>query len=297
VPSGGAAALAVPAWIEQGPGPILNGQDEGLPGNPGRGDSLNNLGFTGAFIGGNFSFGQPLAYGGRLAGVPNADVFYLGAGSTIFHRVSGSIVTLGAYPGAAVHTIMMNPQNYKQVFVVDSANRVWGSFDERASWIELTANLPSLTSQVDTIEVFSLYQTIRNIVLIAGVFGAFEMRRPGAGGASWTPLSTGIPNAGAGPPLRPDQRRPRGRILRARSLDPHQLLPGGGGTGSVAVATASGARASRYYLSSTCRRSRRPRKCRHRTRLKNLNSMIGGQSLTDPRLESEPPSCCLPRSP
>ncbi len=30
--SGGAAALAAPAWVEQGPGPILNGQDEGLPG-------------------------------------------------------------------------------------------------------------------------------------------------------------------------------------------------------------------------------------------------------------------------
>src|SRR5690349_13413892 len=27
-----AAALGAPAWVEQGPGPILNGQDEGLPG-------------------------------------------------------------------------------------------------------------------------------------------------------------------------------------------------------------------------------------------------------------------------
>jgi hypothetical protein len=89
----------------------------------------------------------------------------------------------------------MNPQNYRQVFVVDSANRVWGSFDEGTTWIELTANLPSLTAQVDTIEVFSPDQTIRNIVLIAGGFGAFEMRRPGAAGTIWTPLSTGIPNA------------------------------------------------------------------------------------------------------
>src|SRR6516162_330670 len=30
----GAAALAAPAWVEQGPGPILNGQDEGLTNNP-----------------------------------------------------------------------------------------------------------------------------------------------------------------------------------------------------------------------------------------------------------------------
>jgi hypothetical protein len=159
------------------------------------GDSLNNLVQTGQFIGGNFSYGQPLAYGGRLSGTAFPDVFYVGAGATIYHRVSGSIVTLPAYPGGTIHTIVMNPQNYQQVFVADSANRVWGSFDEGASWIELTANLASLTSQVNTIEVFSPDQTIRNIVLIAGGFGAFEMRRPGAGGASWTPLSTGIPNA------------------------------------------------------------------------------------------------------
>jgi hypothetical protein len=162
-----------------------------------QGDSLNNLGFTGAFIGGNSGFGQPLAYGGRLAGAPNPGVFYVGAGATIRHRTSDGapIVTLSAYPGTTVHTIVMNPQNYQQVFVVDSANRVWSSFDEGASWIELTANLGSLTSQVDTIEIFSPDQTIRNMVLIAGGFNAFQMRRPGAGGASWTPLSTVLPNA------------------------------------------------------------------------------------------------------
>ena len=162
-----------------------------------QGDSLNNLGFTGAFIGGNSGFGQPLAYGGRLAGAPNPGVFYVGAGATIRHRTSDGapIVTLSAYPGTTVHTIVMNPQNYQQVFVVDSANRVWSSFDEGASWIELTANLGSLTSQVATIEIFSPDQTIRNMVLIAGGFNAFQMRRPGSGGASWTPLSTVLPNA------------------------------------------------------------------------------------------------------
>src|SRR6266436_1363866 len=30
--SGGAAAVGAPAWVAQGPGPIFNGQDEGLPG-------------------------------------------------------------------------------------------------------------------------------------------------------------------------------------------------------------------------------------------------------------------------
>jgi hypothetical protein len=160
-----------------------------------QGDSLTNLVQTGQPIGGNSGFGQPLAYGGRLGGTNFADVFYVGAGATIYHRVSGAIVTLPAYPGSTVRTIVMNPQNYRQVFVVDSENRVWGSFDEGASWIELTANLGSLTDQVDTIEIFSPDQTIRNTVLIAGGFNAFQLRRPAGGGTIWTPLSTAIPNA------------------------------------------------------------------------------------------------------
>ncbi len=161
-----------------------------------RGDSLNNLGSAGQLIGGGFSFGQPLAYGGRLNGVADVNVFYVGAGATILHRVSGSIVPLSAYPGSIVHTIVMNPQNYRQVFVADSQNRVWGSSDEGASWVELTANLrPPLTSQVETIEVFSRDATIENTVLIAGGFGVFQMPRPGAAGSSWTRLSSELPNA------------------------------------------------------------------------------------------------------
>jgi hypothetical protein len=170
---------------------------------PDRGDSLNNLGFVGN-VGDapGLSGGHPLAYGGRLNGVSNPDVFYVGGGfsfdgATILHRVNlgGPIITLSGYPGGFVQTVVMNPQNYRQVFVSDIQNRVWGSFDEGASWIELTANLPSLTSQVNTIEVFSPDTTVRNTVLIAGGFGVFEMRRPAAGGASWTELSRGFPNA------------------------------------------------------------------------------------------------------
>jgi hypothetical protein len=86
-------------------------------------------------------------------------------------------------------------ENYRQVFVADDQNRVWGSFDEGSNWVELTQNLPSLTSQVATIEVFSPDNTIRNTVLIAGGFGVFEMRRPAEGGTIWTPLSGGFPNA------------------------------------------------------------------------------------------------------
>jgi hypothetical protein len=160
-----------------------------------QGDSLTNLVFTGQFIG--EPWGRPIAYGGRFNGTAFPDVFYVGAGRQILHRVSvgGAITTLSTYPGATVVTIAMDPQNYRQVFVVDLNSRVWSSFDEGSSWLELTANLPSLTALVTTLEVFNPDATNRNQVLIAGGFGAFQMRRPGAAGTIWTPLSSALPNA------------------------------------------------------------------------------------------------------
>ena len=161
-----------------------------------RGDSLANLGVVG-LIGDNIG-ASPMAYGGRLNGVSNPDVFYVGAGLTIRHRVNlgGPITTLSSYPGSNARGLVMNPQNYTHVFVLDFASRVWGSFNEGASWIDLTANLPSLTSQVHSIEIFSPDTTVRNMVLLAGgLGGVFQMRRPGAAGASWTPVSTGLPHA------------------------------------------------------------------------------------------------------
>jgi hypothetical protein len=130
--------------------------------------------------------------------------------------------------------VAMNPQNYRQVFVVDSNSRVWGSFDEGASLIELTANLPSLTAMATTIEVFSPDQTIRNTVLIAGGFGAFQMRRPGAAGDSWILLSSAIPNALV-LDLHYDYANNvlvAGTLVRG-SWTLTSLFRGGGGTGAV----------------------------------------------------------------
>src|SRR5205085_1678512 len=69
-----------------------------------QGDSLTDLGFTGAFVGGfgtgaSWSMGTPMAYGGRLNGVANPDVFYAGSGAHVLHRVhvGDPLTTLSAY--------------------------------------------------------------------------------------------------------------------------------------------------------------------------------------------------------
>jgi hypothetical protein len=161
-----------------------------------RGDSLANLdtpGFIGTGLG-----TSPMAYGGRLNGVPNPDVFYVGTNSGIIrHRVTlgGPITTLRAYPGSGVLDLVINPQNYQQVFVLDFLNQVWSSSDEGASWSKLTANLPSLSTALRTIEVVSPDGTAEHTVLIVGgVGGVFQMPAPGWAGASWTVLSSGLPH-------------------------------------------------------------------------------------------------------
>jgi hypothetical protein len=156
------------------------------------GDSLTNLGFLGAILPvGVLGWGQPMAYGGRFGGVPVPGVFYVGAGTKIVHRVSGPITTLGSYPGSFVATIAMNPNNYQQVYVCDFKNQVWGSSDEGATWVNLTANLPALTHLVTTIAVFSPDGTVDNTTLFAGGFGVFTLTNPSTASGTWAPLTDG----------------------------------------------------------------------------------------------------------
>jgi hypothetical protein len=170
-----------------------------------QGDSLNDLGPAGAIVGGSsvgptLGFNTAMAYGGRLNGVANPDVFYVGAGSHILHRVhlGDPLTSLSAYPGSNVMNLAVDPQDYRRVYVVDQQNRIWASFDEGASWSELTANLHSLTNDIlgRTIEIYSASPSHSNDVLIVGALGGvFEMVQPSAPGAHWTVLGNALPHA------------------------------------------------------------------------------------------------------
>jgi hypothetical protein len=176
-----------------------------------QGDSLNNLGSFGVGIGAPSPFiqyGRSLAYGGRLNGIANPDVFYAGAASPdvysgtgqIFHRVHAGdpVSTLSAYSGGTVISLAIDPQDYRRVYVVDQQNRVWASFNEGASWTELTANLHNLTiDQLGrSIEIYSASPSPSDDVLMVGNFGGvFAMAHPGTPGAQWSVLGAGLPHA------------------------------------------------------------------------------------------------------
>lgn len=160
------------------------------------GDNLNVI--ASLPIDGNSSFfgTHLISYGSRLNGVLKPDALYAGQGTVIKHRVdlAGPITTLSAYPGSAVRSVIMDPQNYKKVYVLDSVRKVWFSSDEGASWLDLTLNLPALTGSLRAMELYSPDASPRNTVLIVGGTGIFQLRRPGAAGTTWTPLSSGLAN-------------------------------------------------------------------------------------------------------
>jgi hypothetical protein len=138
---------------------------------------------------------RPLAYGGRLNGNANPDVFYVGtAGANIFHRVNRGdpITTLSAYPGGGVRGLVIDPRNYQTIYVLDFQNRVWAS-NEGASWTNITANLSSLTSDLRAIEVVSTEAQPNALLLVGGLGGVFQMPNPGSSGGSWSVLSTELP--------------------------------------------------------------------------------------------------------
>ena len=90
----------------------------------------------------------------------------------------------------------MDPNNYQALYVVDNSSQVFMTLDEGATWVNLTTNLPALTPDVRTVEIYSPSLNARTTTLIVGgLGGVFMMRRPGAAGTSWFVMGTGMPHA------------------------------------------------------------------------------------------------------
>ena len=161
------------------------------------GENLTNLGPAGGTVGNGSSTGSsPLAYGSRLTGTAFPDVFYVGAGNRILHRVTaGGAITTLTYPGDIVRGIVMDPQNYRRVFVLDSVNKVYGSADEGATWIDLTGNLGTFTTDVRAIELQNRDAGFQGAVLyVGGAGGVWQLPNPTAAGGTWAVVSAGMPN-------------------------------------------------------------------------------------------------------
>ncbi len=155
-----------------------------------RGDSVTALtpisGVNGTFT------GLPIAYGGYLAGVPNADILYYGSGSTVKVRTTagGLVASTGAaFPGGNVQDIVLDSNDWQRVFVAGSSS-VYVSTNVGASWTNITGNLTGVGS-IHTLEFFKLNGA--DCVAAGTDIGVFCSLTSNLG--TWSRLGTGLPNA------------------------------------------------------------------------------------------------------
>ncbi len=166
-----------------------------------------------------------LAYGGRernSAGalIDKPDIAFVAGGKGLFVRLAkdGRFVPITSWKddapgGAVIRDIVLNPENWRKVYVTDSKSRVWlgelaADGTPTATWTELTGNLADLLTlggsknELTTIElVFDGGANLASAaddttVLLAGGFGGvFRAINPDATSAQWAEFGTGMPNA------------------------------------------------------------------------------------------------------
>ena len=132
------------------------------------------------------------AYGGRLNGVDNPDVLYIGIGGAVFVRTTAggtANATATPFPGASVQDITLDPNDWQHAFVASSGG-VWETTDAGANWVNRSGNIASVTSNIQTIEFAENGTT--DAVLVGGLGGVFRMltNNPGV----WSEFGAGLPN-------------------------------------------------------------------------------------------------------
>ena len=133
-----------------------------------------------------------MAYGGRIGAVTNVDVLYLGAGTVVLARTNtgGSLVgTPAAFPGGTVRSLVLNPADWRNVFVVGTT-QVYSTANAGATWTDLTGNLVG-AGTFRSVEYLTLPGG--DAIVVGTDLGAHIMRI--ASPAVWKTLGVNLPNA------------------------------------------------------------------------------------------------------
>lgn len=154
-------------------------------------DNLSDLtGDTGSPI-------TAMAYGGFSGGVANPDVIYFASGGNLYFRATsgGSFSQLITYPGSEIRDIVLDPQDWNSIYVLDGSD-VYYSDDAGTSWVSLTGNLASLTptgvADLRTIEFVQIQGVVDGIV-VGGAGGTYSTTSVDYG--NWIVYGPNLPNA------------------------------------------------------------------------------------------------------
>jgi hypothetical protein len=133
------------------------------------------------------------AYGGRLNGVDNPDVLYIGIGGAVFVRTTAggtANATATPFPDNNVQDITLDPNDWRHAFVASSAG-VWETTDAGATWMDRSGNIAGVTTNIRTIEFAE--QGGVDAVLVGGLGGVFRMLTDDPG--VWSEFGADLPNA------------------------------------------------------------------------------------------------------
>jgi hypothetical protein len=202
----------------------MDGIDNDLDGGIDEGDEFSPANPIGAV--------STIAYGGRSGGVNNADVAYVGtsgggffgAGNFLLLRTKvatpGSPVladfsTVAAYPGGVPRSIVLDPDDWHAGYLVDSGNQVWRFVNAGATaadWTNITTNLGSLTSSVNSVTMFSPTANFLrpsdpvvigdDVVVVGAAGGVYRaiLNPSSLATTIWTKFNNALPALGANPP-------------------------------------------------------------------------------------------------
>jgi len=133
------------------------------------------------------------AYGGRSGGVDNEEVIYAGVGGNIWLRTAAApaaFTELVAYPGGTVLDIVLDPEDWRTAYVIDS-NQVFMTDDAGTTWTELTGDLGDLTSSLRSVELYT--SAGGDVLLTAGEYGVFRTPLDGSASPVWTEYGKELP--------------------------------------------------------------------------------------------------------
>ncbi|MBT3295302.1 MAG: DUF11 domain-containing protein [Verrucomicrobia bacterium] len=135
------------------------------------------------------SAGRSIVYGGRRLGVDNPDVVYLADGAGIWVRTAGvgDLINATAYPGGSVRGLVMDPEDWMTLYVVDS-DQVFATANAGGSWTDITGDL----SGADLRSVECIRDGARTAVVVGTGSGVYGARSDDL--TDWFKIGDGMPN-------------------------------------------------------------------------------------------------------
>ncbi|MBX9682134.1 MAG: hypothetical protein K2X38_25530 [Gemmataceae bacterium] len=178
----------------RGPGGLFESTDQGDTFTPLAGAASAAVGTATAY-----------AYGGRFNGQAAEGILYVstdlvdanGRGTILLRQtIGGAINRLPNYPGNRPVDLVVDPDNWRRLYVLDAEGRIWRSTDAGATFANATGNLVLGQGTSGGIDIYAGTTAANDeVIFVGGQNGVFASSNAwAAAGSQWTKFGAGLPN-------------------------------------------------------------------------------------------------------